>query len=157
GERQPGLGYRVQQALHALGLVFEAIHPHFSRYRGAPAIGSSSALYVLRPTSGTRRALEREPAAGARIYSQGGMARGPAPRRPPGGLGRGARSLPPLDPPPGGRRGGRSSSAGDPGEPVALAGEGWGGVAAAIGLPDLWRLFERHAASLPAHRPPVPG
>jgi N4-bis(aminopropyl)spermidine synthase len=51
GERQPALGLAVQQALSPLHLVYEAVLPAFNRYAGAQAIGSTAALYLLRPTS----------------------------------------------------------------------------------------------------------
>lgn len=71
-QRQPALGLKVQRAIQALGFVFEAILPAFNRYRGAQAVGSASDLYLLRPTSRTRRRLEgRE--AGA-IYTRGSHA-----------------------------------------------------------------------------------
>jgi N4-bis(aminopropyl)spermidine synthase len=51
GERQPALGLAVQQALSPLHLAYEAVLPGFNRYAGAQAIGSTAALYLLRPTS----------------------------------------------------------------------------------------------------------
>ena len=50
GEAQSALGYGVQEALHELRLLIEALHPQFNRYVGAEAIGSASSLYVTRPT-----------------------------------------------------------------------------------------------------------
>jgi N4-bis(aminopropyl)spermidine synthase len=50
GERQPALGLAVQQALGPLHLAYEAVLPAFNRYAGAQAIGSTAALYLLRPT-----------------------------------------------------------------------------------------------------------
>jgi len=70
GEQHPGLGYKVQTALHELRLVYEAILPHFNHYHGARAIGAQSALYVLRPTRRSRPAAERI-AATANIYTHG--------------------------------------------------------------------------------------
>jgi N4-bis(aminopropyl)spermidine synthase len=51
GERQPALGLAVQQALSPLHLAYEAVLPAFNRYTGAQAIGSTAALYLLRPTA----------------------------------------------------------------------------------------------------------
>ncbi len=70
GEQHPGLGYKVQSALHELRLVFEAVLPQFNHYHGARAIGAQSALYVLRPTRRSRPAAERI-AATANIYTHG--------------------------------------------------------------------------------------
>ncbi|NUT47834.1 MAG: bis-aminopropyl spermidine synthase family protein, partial [Saccharothrix sp.] len=66
-DRTPALGLKVQQELHRLGLVFEAILPAFHRFDGAQAIGSAADLYVCRPTS------RRSAAAGAKtaIYTHG--------------------------------------------------------------------------------------
>ncbi len=70
GEHHPGLGFKVQSAVHELRLVLEAILPGFNRYDGAEAIGGSSALYICRPT---RRSWSAAKAArvGAKIYTQG--------------------------------------------------------------------------------------
>jgi N4-bis(aminopropyl)spermidine synthase len=72
GERQPGLGLKVQAVVQELRLVAEAILPAFNRYLGAEAIGGASALYVCRPTRRTWPAL-RDAAARAdpRIYTHG--------------------------------------------------------------------------------------
>jgi hypothetical protein len=72
GERQPGLGLKVQAVVQELRLVAEAILPAFNRYLGAEAIGGTSALYVCRPTRRTWPAL-RDAAARAdpRIYTHG--------------------------------------------------------------------------------------
>jgi branched-chain polyamine synthase A-like protein len=72
GERQPGLGLKVQAVVQDLRLVAEAILPAFNRYLGAEAIGGASALYVCRPTRRTWPAL-RDAAARAdpRIYTHG--------------------------------------------------------------------------------------
>jgi N4-bis(aminopropyl)spermidine synthase len=59
GEQVPALGLAVQRSLVDLGLVFEAIYPDFSQYRGAQAIGGRSDLYVCRPTSQTWKRLSR--------------------------------------------------------------------------------------------------
>ena len=73
GPGTPALALKVQEALGPLHLAYEAIWPDFNRYAGAPAIGSASDLYVLRPTSRTWKALG--PAAvGTRIYTQGPQA-----------------------------------------------------------------------------------
>jgi hypothetical protein len=80
-ERHPGLAVKGQAALHELHLALEAMLPRFNRYDGAEAVGSSSALYVCRPTRRTRPASERrlaEPS--ARIYTRGGEARESAPQ-----------------------------------------------------------------------------
>jgi hypothetical protein len=72
-EGTPALALKVQEALGPLHLAYEAIWPDFNRYHGAPAIGSASDLYVLRPTSRTWKALGPA-AAGTRIYTQGPQA-----------------------------------------------------------------------------------
>jgi Branched-chain polyamine synthase A C-terminal domain len=72
-ELTPALALKVQEALGPLHLAYEAIWPDFNRYDGAPAIGSASDLYVLRPTSRTWKALGPS-AAGTRIYTQGPQA-----------------------------------------------------------------------------------
>ncbi len=65
-DRTPALGLKVQQELHRLGLVFEAILPAFHRFDGAQAIGSAADLYVCRPTG------RRSVAAGrTTIYTHG--------------------------------------------------------------------------------------
>lgn len=72
GENHPGLGLKVQQAVGGLNLVYEAVLPDFNRYHGAQAVGSSSDLYVLRPTVRSWRVTEqaaRESA--ANIYTHG--------------------------------------------------------------------------------------
>jgi hypothetical protein len=62
----------VQSAAHRLGLAYEAVLPRFSRYDGAQAVGSASALYVWRPTTRTWRVLERPGNDGAPgIYTHG--------------------------------------------------------------------------------------
>jgi hypothetical protein len=71
----PALGLKVQRALAALDLVYEAVLPAFNHYAGAQAIGSRSAQYVLRPTRRSKRAAARVaertlPA----IYSHGSQA-----------------------------------------------------------------------------------
>lgn len=72
GERQVGLGLKVQHAVHTLHLAYEAILPGFNRYHGAQAIGSASDLYVCRPTARTWKALERVVGEEAqRIYTRG--------------------------------------------------------------------------------------
>jgi hypothetical protein len=65
----PALMLKVQAALGRLHLVNEAIWPDFNRYHGAPAIGSASDLYVLRPTSRTWKSLPSDSV--SRIYTQG--------------------------------------------------------------------------------------
>jgi len=71
GESQSALGYGVQEALHELRLLIEALYPQFSRYRGAEAIGSASSLYVTRPTRRSFAAAEKKGKTSARIYSGG--------------------------------------------------------------------------------------
>ncbi|MFI6630355.1 bis-aminopropyl spermidine synthase family protein [Nonomuraea fuscirosea] len=57
-ERTPMLAFKVQQELSELNLVYEAIYPDFNRYFGAEAIGSAADLYLLRPTTKTRPAVQ---------------------------------------------------------------------------------------------------
>lgn len=71
GETRPGLGLKVQRAMHELHLVHEAILPDFNRYAGAQAVGSASDLYVSRPTSRTWKAFDAEQAGAAHIYTHG--------------------------------------------------------------------------------------
>lgn len=71
GEAQAALGYGVQEAIHELRLLIEALYPQFSRYVGAEAIGSASSLYVTRPTRRTWAAAEKKGRSSARIYSGG--------------------------------------------------------------------------------------
>jgi N4-bis(aminopropyl)spermidine synthase len=71
GEAQAALGYEVQEALHELRLLIEALYPQFNRYVGAEAIGSASSLYVTRPTRRTWAAAEKKGRSSARIYSGG--------------------------------------------------------------------------------------
>jgi hypothetical protein len=71
GQAQPALGYGVQEAIHELRLLIEALHPQFNRYVGAEAIGSRSSLYVTRPTRRTWAAAEKKGRSSARIYSGG--------------------------------------------------------------------------------------
>jgi hypothetical protein len=71
GESQAALGYGVQEALHELRLLIEALYPGFNRYVGAEAIGSRSSLYVTRPTKRSWAAAEKKGRASARIYSGG--------------------------------------------------------------------------------------
>ncbi|WP_345365145.1 bis-aminopropyl spermidine synthase family protein [Actinoallomurus liliacearum] len=79
-EGTPALALKVQEAIGPLHLAYEAIWPDFNRYDGAPAIGSASDLYVLRPTSRTWKTLGST-TAGTRIYTQGPQAV-EAPERP---------------------------------------------------------------------------
>ncbi|WP_424189305.1 bis-aminopropyl spermidine synthase family protein [Actinokineospora sp. G85] len=65
--RNPALGLKTQREVLDLGLVFEAVLPHFNRYHGAQAVGSASDLYVLQPTSRSPRLAE----AGIGIYTHG--------------------------------------------------------------------------------------
>jgi hypothetical protein len=72
GEQLPALGFAVQEALAGLGLVFEAILPHFHAYAGAQAIGGRADMYVCRPTSRTWKQLDRRPrSAGRNLYTHG--------------------------------------------------------------------------------------
>jgi hypothetical protein len=71
---QPALGVKVQQAVTDLQLAVEAILPDFNRYHGAQAVGSSSDLYVLRPTARSLRiATSPRQAASLGIYTHGGQ------------------------------------------------------------------------------------
>jgi hypothetical protein len=71
GESQAALGYGVQEAIHELRLLIEALYPQFNRYVGGEAIGSASSLYVTRPTRRTWAAAEKKGRTSARIYSGG--------------------------------------------------------------------------------------
>lgn len=71
-ERTPMLALKVQQELANLNLTYEAIYPDFNRYFGAEAIGSAADLYVLRPTTKTRPAVQsRLSRQATAIYTQG--------------------------------------------------------------------------------------
>ncbi|MFI6923852.1 bis-aminopropyl spermidine synthase family protein [Nonomuraea spiralis] len=71
-ERTPMLAFKVQQAFSELNLSYEAIYPDFNRYFGAEAIGSAADLYLLRPTSKTRPAVNaRLGRQATAIYTQG--------------------------------------------------------------------------------------
>ncbi|MFI7110430.1 bis-aminopropyl spermidine synthase family protein [Nonomuraea sp. NPDC050227] len=71
-ERTPMLAFKVQQALSELNLAYEAIYPDFNRYFGAEAIGSAADLYLLRPTTKTRPAVNaRLGRQATAIYTQG--------------------------------------------------------------------------------------
>jgi hypothetical protein len=75
GETLPGLGARVQAALSAHRLVYEAILPGVNSYTGAEAIGAASDLYVLRPTAETwRRSAPRGDRPAHRMYTHGPQA-----------------------------------------------------------------------------------
>jgi predicted methyltransferase len=67
----PTLGLQAQAAAQKLGLAYEMVLPHFSRYDGGQAIGSASDLYVWRPTARTWRSVERLAAAAEGIYTRG--------------------------------------------------------------------------------------
>ncbi|CAM3975817.1 bis-aminopropyl spermidine synthase family protein [Nocardiopsis rhodophaea] len=73
-ETTPALVAKTQSRLVRMGLVSEAIWPDFNRYLGAEAIGATSDLYVLRPTSRTPVG-DAAGADAARIYSQGANAK----------------------------------------------------------------------------------
>ena len=79
GERQTGVALNVQEAMTDMRVVFEAVLPAFNRYRGAEALGSASALYLLRPTRRTWPAAARHGAADPRIYTHGHSAEEAAP------------------------------------------------------------------------------
>jgi hypothetical protein len=69
---RPDLAYDVQEAMSRLRLLWEAILPGFNKYRGAPAIGGQSDLYVLRPTRRSAAAAAATAAKEAtQIYSHG--------------------------------------------------------------------------------------
>lgn len=72
GENHPTLGLKVQQAVGGLHLAYEAVLPGFNRYHGAEAIGSSSDLYVLRPTARSGRPTHPGGSkSSANIYTRG--------------------------------------------------------------------------------------
>ncbi|MFB4264188.1 bis-aminopropyl spermidine synthase family protein [Nonomuraea sp. GTA35] len=74
-ERTPLLAFKVQQELSELNLTYEAIYPDFNRYFGAEAIGSAADLYILRPTTKTRPAVQsRLSRQATAIYTQGPQA-----------------------------------------------------------------------------------
>ncbi|MFB4275023.1 bis-aminopropyl spermidine synthase family protein [Nonomuraea sp. MTCD27] len=74
-ERTPMLALKVQQELSELNLAYEAIYPDFNRYFGAEAIGSAADLYILRPTTKTRPAVQsRLSRQATAIYTQGPQA-----------------------------------------------------------------------------------
>ena len=73
-ENHPSHGYKVQSVVHDLRLLNEAILPDFNRYDGAAAIGSSSDLYICRPTRRSWAAAEAA-RVDAHIYTQGKNAR----------------------------------------------------------------------------------
>ncbi|MFC5816516.1 bis-aminopropyl spermidine synthase family protein [Nonomuraea harbinensis] len=81
-ERTPALALKVQNALSALNVAFEAIYPDFNRYFGAEAIGSAADLYILRPTTKTAPAVRsRLSQLTTAIYTHGpqSVESGPAP------------------------------------------------------------------------------
>ena len=71
GDRGATRAVEVQALATDLGLAFDAIHPGFSSYRGAEAIGSRSHLYVARPTRTTWPAVDRPRRPDTRIYTRG--------------------------------------------------------------------------------------
>jgi branched-chain polyamine synthase A-like protein len=74
-DRHPALGFAVQAAAHRLALVTDAMLPRFNTYLGAQAVGSSSALYVWRPTARTWRVLDSASPGGLPgIYTRGPQA-----------------------------------------------------------------------------------
>ena len=81
GEQHPGLGFKVQETLHELRLVIEALLPDFNHYDGAEAIGTVSDLYVCRPTRRSKAAAARMIGrTGDRIYSKGRSAENAEPQ-----------------------------------------------------------------------------
>lgn len=72
-DRSPERLLATQEFLARHHLLLEALRPGFNRYRGAHAIGATSALWVCRPTRRTRPALAALPrkASDPRIYSRG--------------------------------------------------------------------------------------
>lgn len=75
-ETRPDLGYSVQRTISELRLVVEAALPQFNSYIGAPTIGHSAALYVLRPSGGSIKAATRFLATHkSNIYTHGSAAR----------------------------------------------------------------------------------
>lgn len=79
GDRGAGRAVEVQAVANSLGLAFEAIHPHFSTYHGAEAIGSRSHLYVCRPSRTSWAAAERPRHLDPRIYTRGPEAENASP------------------------------------------------------------------------------
>ena len=70
-EMHPILGLKVQRAAASLHLTFDTILPRFNSYHGAQAVGSSSSIYVLRPTSRTWRAANTKGKSTTNIYTHG--------------------------------------------------------------------------------------
>jgi hypothetical protein len=71
-ENHPALGLKAQQAIGGLQLAYEAVLPDFHRYHGAQAVGSSSDLYVLRPTARSWKVVEQGSRESAvNIYTHG--------------------------------------------------------------------------------------
>ena len=113
GEAQAALGYGVQEALHELRLLIEALYPQFNRYVGAEAIGSASSLYVTRPTKRSWAAAEKKGRSSARIYSGGKASLESAAAAPvPVDIGAAPRSALARPPRAGSSRAGRGSSTG---------------------------------------------
>jgi hypothetical protein len=71
GEQHPTLGLKVQREIFRLCLVLEAILPHFNHYVRAQAIGSSSDLYICRPTRKTYKIISKPAETVSRIYTHG--------------------------------------------------------------------------------------
>jgi hypothetical protein len=75
GYPEGALALKVQSELSALELVYEAVLPDFNAYDGAQAIGSRSALYVLRPTKRSRKIAARRGGRHAQtLYTRGRQA-----------------------------------------------------------------------------------
>jgi hypothetical protein len=72
----------VQEVVHELRLLLEAVLPGFNAYVGAEAIGSQSALHVCRPTRRTWAAVRKRGGGGARIYTHGAASRESRPAAP---------------------------------------------------------------------------
>ena len=72
-DRSPERLLATQEFLARRHLLLDALLPGFNRYRGAHAIGATSALWVCRPTRRTRPALAAQARKGSdpRIYSRG--------------------------------------------------------------------------------------
>jgi N4-bis(aminopropyl)spermidine synthase len=134
---QPALGLAVQQALSPLQLTYQAVLPGFNRYAGAEAIGSSAALYVLRPTRrslSSARSAADDPAVG--LYTHGAQSVESAAR--------------PLDE---AQAATILGLAAGPGEPVLLVGQGWPeGAGGGQRFPLSALMAAPLPASLPARR-----
>ncbi len=68
-QHMPLLGHKVQREVLRLGFTVTELLPKFNAYHGAQAIGSRSDLYVLQPTSRSKKARER--VTSTAIYTRG--------------------------------------------------------------------------------------